>query len=263
MRIDIHCHAFHPKIADKVTAQLDEHYGIRPVGTGTCEDLLARARRAGLDKVVVLGAATDPSQVIPANNWAIGLQREHPEVVAFGTLHPGFIEVEKELERLQRNGVRGLKFHADFQGFFLDDPAFLRLLEAAAGRFAVMFHVGDKLAPADNPSCPFKMAALLDRFPETPMIAAHMGGYLHWQWALDELAGRDVYFDTSSTLDFIPDDLLRELFRRHPRERILFGSDYPLFDPGDEAVKLQKRLSLSDAELEELMENGARLLGLA
>ena len=80
MRIDIHCHAFHPKIADKVTAQLDEHYGIRPVGTGTCEDLLARARRAGLDKVVVLGAATDPSQVIPANNWAIGLQREHPEV---------------------------------------------------------------------------------------------------------------------------------------------------------------------------------------
>ena len=41
------------------------------------------------------------------------------------------------------NGVRGLKFHADFQGFFLDDPAFLRLLEAAAGRFAVMFHVGD------------------------------------------------------------------------------------------------------------------------
>ncbi|EPR38670.1 amidohydrolase 2 [Desulfovibrio sp. X2] len=262
MRIDIHTHAFHPKVAHKVVEQLEGHYGISPVGTGTMDDLLARVRRAKFDKVVVFSAATDPSQVIPANSWAIELQKEHPEVVAFGTMHPGFVDMDKEFARLERGGIRGLKFHPDFQGFFLDDPRFLRVMEAARGRFAVIFHVGDKLPPEQNPSCPFKMARLLDRFPETTMIAAHMGGFMHWKWALDQLVGRDVYFDTSSTLDFIPDDLLFEIFERHPRERILFGSDYPLFDPGEEAKKLKARLRLSDDELEEILGAGARLLGL-
>lgn len=263
MRIDIHTHAFHPKIAAKALSHLKAHYGIEPVGTGVVDDLLPRAQAAGIDKVVALVAATDPAQVIPANTWAIEMQRSDPRIVAFGTLHPGFVDLDGELARLEQNGIRGLKFHADFQGFFLDDPAFLRVLEAAAGRFTVMFHVGDRLPPDQNPSCPMKLGALIDRFPETPIIAAHLGGYLHWRWALEELVGRDVYLDTSSSLDFIPDDLLCAIFARHPRERILFGSDYPLFDPSDEVEKLMRRVGLSRAEVDGLMENGARLLGLA
>ncbi len=250
--IDIHTHAFHPKIADKVCAQLQAHYGIQPTGSGLVEDLLARLRRADLDRAVVLCAATAPAQVIPANNWVMALQREHPQVVAFGTLHPDYADWEAELERLYAAGIRGLKFHPEFQGFRMDAPALKPIMEAAQERFAFLFHVGDRLPPQDNPSCPYKLAALLRDFPKARILAAHMGGYLHWGAALEVLAGRRVYFDTSSTLPFIPEQQLRELWRRHPRELILFGSDYPLYDPGQELQRLQQRLHLRDSELEAL-----------
>ena len=73
MFTDTHTHVFHPKIAEKAINQLHTHYGIKPQGTGVLDDLLARATRAGVDRVVVHTAATDPSQVIPANNWAIDM----------------------------------------------------------------------------------------------------------------------------------------------------------------------------------------------
>jgi hypothetical protein len=241
-------------------AQLHDHYGIEPVGNGLLEDLLARARAAGLDRVVVHTAATAPAQVVPANNWALAMQREHPEVLAFGTAHPGHQGWEAELDRLHASGIRGLKLHPEFQGFWLDDPALPPIIEAAQERFVFMVHVGDRPAPKDNPSCPFKLAALLDAFPRARFIAAHMGGYLHWPWSLQALAGREVYMDTSSTLPFIEDGLLHELFRRHPRDKILFGSDYPLFDPVTELTRLQARLDLSDAELEALQGHADALL---
>jgi predicted TIM-barrel fold metal-dependent hydrolase len=86
-----------------------------------------------------------------------------------------------------------------------------------------------------------------------------MGGYLHWQYAVEHLVGKNVYIDTSSTLAFIDDATLRRIVDGHPRERILFGSDYPLFDPGEEIVRLRRRLSLRDAELEGLL-SGASIL---
>ena len=253
MFIDIHTHAYHPKIADKVLAQLEGHYGIQPVGTGQIDDLLARATKAGLDKVVVHNAATAPAQVVPANNWAIAIHREHQRVISFGTLHPDYPDFERELDRLWRNGIKGIKFHADFQGFRLDDRKLWPIFEALSGRFVVMLHVGDRLPPAENNSCPAKVAAILDDFPDLTVIAAHMGGYLHRQQALEHLIGKDVFIDTSSTLAFIDDDTLGRIFRGHPRERILFGSDYPLFDPGEEIARLRRRLSLRDAELEQIL----------
>lgn len=259
MRLDVHTHAFHPKIADKVLSQLDDHYGIPPVGSGTVKDLLARVRRAGLDGAVVHTAATTPDQVVPANNWAIELARTHPEIVPFGSLHPAYPDNEREVNRLLAAGIKGLKFHPDFQGFFLDDPAFARIMEMIGDRFLLMIHVGDSLPPEKNPSCPIKLAALRRNFPAPRIIAAHMGGYLHWPWALTHLAGQDVYLDTSSTLPFIDDGLLQDLWRRHPRERILFGSDYPLFDPGAELHALQQRLALSDSALDDLVANADAL----
>jgi len=255
MLYDVHTHAFHPKIANKVLDQLCGHYGIKPVGDGTAEDLARRCAEAGLDRFVVHTAATTPDQVIPANNWAIDLAERFPQAVPFGSVHPGFPDWEAQMDRLEAHGIKGLKLHPEFQQFWLDDPALLPIFEAARGRFAFMIHVGDKAKPQDNPSCPYKMKRLADLFPGLTLIAAHMGGYLHWKYALDSLVGSDVYIDTSSSFPYIDDATLAEIIRRHPRERILFGSDYPLFDPGIEAERIKTRLGFSSAEVEELMAN--------
>ncbi|MFZ5426974.1 MAG: amidohydrolase family protein [Thermodesulfobacteriota bacterium] len=259
MTLDIHAHAFHPKIAAKVLAQLEGHYGIRPVGDGTAEDLIKRLDAAGIGRAAVHAAATAPAQVIPANNWSIELARTHPRLIPFGTIHPGFADFEAELDRLERAGIQGIKIHADFQGFRLDDPALGPMLEAMSGRFTALFHVGDRLPPELNPSCPAKLAAIRRDFPELTIVAAHLGGYLHWDEALEHLAGTDVYLDTSSTLPFIGDGPLLKLLDRHPAERVLFGSDYPLFDPGRELERIRQRLRPPDAALETLLTAGEAL----
>jgi predicted TIM-barrel fold metal-dependent hydrolase len=103
------------------------------VGTGLLGDLIATEDAAGIRRMAVHSAATMPAQVIPANNWAIGLIEQHPErLEPFGTVHPGFERWRNELDRLERAGIRGVKIHAEFQGFRLDDPALLDILEAAA-----------------------------------------------------------------------------------------------------------------------------------
>ncbi len=259
MYTDCHTHVFHPKIAEKAINQLDSHYGIRPVGTGVLGDLLHRADAAGIERVVVHTAATDPSQVIPANNWAVDMQRQSERVVAFGTLHPDYAEPEKELDRLRRAGIQGLKFHPDFQGFFLDDPKFYRLMEIIGDEWTLMIHVGDVLPPEQNPSCPVKMARLRREFPGPKLIAAHLGGYSHWKFAVEHLAGLDVYMDTSSSLSFVDDDTLRALIAKHPADRLLFGSDYPLFDPGDEMRLVEKRLGPLGVRLDALLSAGDSL----
>lgn len=250
MYYDVHTHAFHPKIADKVLTQLHDHYGITAIGTGHAEDLLARADKAGLDKVIIHTAATSPDQVIPANNWSIELMKSDPRIVTFGTIHPDYADPEKEFARLEKNGIKGLKFHPDFQGFFMDDRKFYRILEMVQGRFVTMFHIGDKLPPQQNPSCPLKLKKILQNFPKLKAIGAHMGGLYHWKFVAEELAGMNVYFDTSSALPFMDRSVLLDIMNKHPREQILFGSDYPLFDPGESMKELQHTLRLTDTEME-------------
>ena len=259
MTLDIHCHVFHPKIASKVVAQLEAHYGITPVANGLADDLLARLNAAGIEQACVHVAATAPAQVTPANNWAMALLAEHPAFIPFGTIHPHFPAFEAELDRLERAGIQGIKLHADFQGFRLDDPALMPILEAMTGRFTVLFHVGDRRPPQDNPSCPAKLAAIRRNFPGLTIIAAHLGGWFHWREALEHLAGADVYLDTSSCMEFIPDALLRAIIDRHPPERVLFGSDYPLYDPSQEVARIRQRLGLTDAAMERLLTNGLEL----
>ena len=260
MHFDVHTHAFHPKIAHKVVAQLHDHYGIPPVGNGTIDDLLERSKKAGIDKVVIHSAATDPAQVIPANNWALELMEKNEEVISFGSMHPDYANIEQELDRIYSKGIRGLKFHPDFQSFRMDDPSFYKLLEIADNRFTLMFHVGDVLPPDENPSCPKKMAALKEAFPQTEMIAAHLGGYRHWEWVVENICGKEIFIDTSSALPFIREDHLQAIIKKHPREYILFGSDYPLFDTTEEMYLVQNKMKFSDTELEEILTNAERIL---
>lgn len=260
MSIDFHTHVFHPKIAQKVLHQLERHYGITPVGTGLVDDLIKFLKRADIEQAVVHTAATSPDQVIPANNWSIHLQQQYPELTAFGTIHPDYQDWRREMDRLQLCGIKGLKFHPDFQGYDLADSRLNPIFEYAGSRFILMFHVGDSLPPEINPSSPQKLSVIRKMHPEPVIVAAHLGGYLHWDDALNSLAGSDVFLDTSSSLPFIQSDLLKKILNRHPLDRILFGSDYPLFDCSSELGLLQSKAGMSKHQIEIILGNGCRLL---
>lgn len=260
MFIDAHTHVFHPKIAHKILAQLQGHYTIPPVGTGLIDDLINRLDSANLDKAIVLTAATAPAQVIPANNCAIEIKQNHDRLIPFGTVHPDFVRMESELNRLEENGIKGLKFHPDFQGFRMDDAALFEVMEMIDDRFICLFHVGDTLPPDKNPSCPRKLATLRKAFPKPKIIAAHMGGYRHWDEAITHLADADVFVDSSSVTSFVDRTVFNKLFNTFGTERILFGSDYPLFDSADEITRLKNAMGISEDRLEAILRNASRLL---
>ena len=156
--------------------------------------------------------------------------------------------------------MRGIKLHPDFQHFRLDDRRLFPIFEEAQKDFIFLIHIGDSLPPALNPSCPWKMAAILDAFPHLNVVAAHLGGFRQWKYALEALAGRDVWMDTSSCMKEISDDVLKAILKKHPRERLLFGTDYPIMDPQDELDALQRRTRFTDAKIDEILGNGTHLL---
>ncbi len=262
MRTDIHTHIFHPKVAAKALARIAA-VGFAPVGTGVLEDLLPRLAKAGIERAAAHIAAISGDQVIAANNFAVALLRgqsaSSPRLIPFGTVHPGCPRWPEELDRLEKAGIRGIKLHPNFQSLAFDDPRLFPIMEAIGARFTVMCHVGCEPPLEKNPASPYKLRTLIDRFPKIRFIAAHMGGYANGKAALEALAGKDIWLDTSNTRN-LPQPELRAILRKHPRERVLFGSDYPLYDPAEEVPAQQRRLGLSDAEMEQLLTNADALL---
>ena len=245
--MDCHTHAFADKIADKAVTQLINYYNIPTNYGGRLRDLLNQANAARLDSLVLLVAATKPEQVKPANDWVLSLFRTPfaelqsqlelprlPRIIPFGTFHPDDPEWLTEIQRLRTAGIKGLKLHPEFQGIDLANPALHFFFEEVADDFVVMIHVGDPKVSPENLSTPKKIKKLLQNFPKLRLIAAHMGGYCFWEEVLNELAGENLYFDTSSTLSYIRPELFKQIVMKHGSERILFGSDYPLKSPTDE-----------------------------
>lgn len=255
MRYDMHTHIFRRAVAPRAMGFLQKNFGLAPAGTGTLDDALTRMHKAGIERFAAHTAALTPDQVIPANNWTLELSRICPQCIPFGAMHPGYAKWEQELDRLSAHGVRGLKFHPDLQHIALTDPCLDPLFEAATGRFSIMVHVGSDQPQHTALSNPKMFMDVHRRFPGLTLIAAHLGGFKQWAQATQELAGENVFVDTSSILNWIDTPTLEQFFRKHPREKILFGSDYPFFDPALEARRLTKRLHLTTAEMDELFSN--------
>lgn len=255
MRIDVHTHVFHDKIAESARRQLIKYYGHTVTADGTAGTLLKMMDRSGIDRAFVLTAATVPEQVKPANTWAAELGKNE-RFIPFGTIHPDFKDWEDELKRLEKNKIKGIKIHPEFQGFNLDDEKMFPIYEALQKRFTVLFHVGDVLPPEKNPSSPQKLARILDNFPDLTCIAAHFGGFYHWDWVIESYKGKKLFIDTSSSLQFITDTQLKDILKNFPEETFLFGSDYPINDPADEIELLKKRAHFSEEKIDRMMQRG-------
>ena len=148
-KIDIHTHVFHEKIAEKAVQHLADHYKLGQPYHGTATDLKEKMDEAGIDKAVALCAATNAAQVIPANNWAITMKKTYPYFIPFGTLHTDYADWKSEMDRLYDAGIRGIKFHPDFQKIDMLNPILYDMMEEAKGRFTILFHVGDIFPPEE------------------------------------------------------------------------------------------------------------------
>lgn len=257
--VDCHTHVFPPKVAPRLAAAIGREFGRQPIGDGSVPDLLKHLDQAGLTRAICFTAALKPDQMIPANSWMIRLRREEPRLIPLGTIHPHHPDWPAELERLDRHGIRGLKIHPDLTGIALQAPDWVDVWRQAAGRFVVLIHMGPAHPGGSSISLPSDLAKIMDDHPQLRVIAAHLGGVGQWEDALATLAGRDLFLDTSCCGQTISPDLFCRLLNRHSPQRVLFGSDYPLFAPKSELDSLNRLLTLCGLRAADILRNGQQL----
>ena len=261
MIIDFHAHCFPPALAAKAMPVLAACGGSRPACDGTPEGLLAVMDQSGIDRCVIANIATNPRQQRAVNDFAVSLL-EQPRFYPFGSVHPDAPDAVEELRRMKAAGLRGLKLHPDYQGFFVDDPRLFPIYrEAARLGLITLFHAGLDIGVPEPVHCtPARLRAALPQFEGAPVVAAHFGGYLYWQEAMEHLCGQDVYLDTSYCARKIPPPWARQILALHGPARILFGTDLPWADPGDEIAFVHAFAGEEAGDI--LGGNAAKLLGL-
>lgn len=255
--IDFHAHIFPDKIAHLAVQNLEQHYKFSWYGKGTLEDMRRETEGSGFYRSVVFSTPTKPSQVVVNNDFLLSITDE--KFIVFGSVHPDYEYAEEEIERLKKAGIRGFKFHPDFQRFNIDDDKAIRLYEKIGGEYPIVLHTGDKELKF---SAPERLARVLEKLPEHKFVAAHMGGYSVWETEANCLVGKNVWFDTSSTMHEVTRERMTEMIKAHGAHRVLFGTDYPAVSVKEEAEKVMS-LDLTDEEKKLIMyKNAEELLGM-
>lgn len=261
--IDFHTHCFPEKLAGKVIGKLShEAGGIIPQTDGTAKGLRKVMAQEGVKISVVMNIATNARQMKTVNDFAASIQSE--DLICFGSVHPDNPEALDELDRIKELGLKGVKFHPDYQGFYPDEERMHPIYEKI-GRLGLitLFHAGEDIgfAPPYH-GTPEHMLKALTWFA-SPVVLAHWGGAFCHRQVLGMLCGLPVYFDTSFGYGAMPRYYAQKMIEKHGIDRMLFGTDQPWQRPSMSLALLQS-LDLTKEEMDRICEGNAEaLLGLS
>ncbi len=163
-----------------------------------------------------------------AEDW-LDASRGQEEFVCFGSVHPFKRKPERHLEALVARGARGIKVHPAVQLVGPDHPRAMRIYAMAAARaLPVLFHcgpVGIEKPSGRRLSQVYRYEKPLAETPDCTFVLGHSGA-LQWPEAL-ALAHKypNAWLETSS--QSLP--AVRRILAEAPRDRILFGSDWPFY----------------------------------
>lgn len=257
--IDSHCHIYPEKIVDKAVAGTDRFYDVKSACRGTVSDLLEKGGAAGVDMFVVQSVATTPKQVNSINEFiANEVAQNSDKLIGLGTLHPDSEDLAGDVDHLVSLGLRGVKLHPDIQAFKIDDYRCLKIYELCEEKgLPILMHTGDNRYDYSNPN---RLIPVLKIYKDLTVIGAHMGGWSIWDEASKQLADMpNLYVDCSSSFYYISNETAANIIRRYGTDRVLFGTDYPMWTPKTE---LNTFLSLGFTEEENkkmLSENALKL----
>ena len=248
--IDTHCHVYPDKIAEKASNATGTFYGLPASLDGSISTLLKYGAKAGIDHYVINSVATTAKQVHAINTFiAESVANGGGRFTGLGTLQQDLEDPEEAVNEIISLGLKGIKLHPDIQHFQIDDPRAINFFEIVKGRIPFLLHLGDKRYDNSNPD---RIKRILDAFPDQLIIGAHFGGWSIWSEASYELYRYDnLIVDCSSALYAIGPEKALELIRLYGADRVMFGTDYPLWDPVDE-MKRFDMLKLTDGEKEKI-----------
>lgn len=193
-------------------------------------------------------------------------------VIPFGSVHPARPDAPEIAERLIGRGVLGFKFHPSGQHFFPNDQTAYPIFEVLdAHKIPALFHSGQSGAGAGvrggggirlKYSNPMHLDDVAVDFPDMPIVIAHPS----FPWQEEALAVAvhkpQVFIDLSGWSPKYFPPILVQYANTMLRDKVLFGSDFPLITPERWMADLTKA-GIRDEVLPGLLKNNARrLLGL-
>ncbi len=260
--IDSHCHIYPEKIATLAINHTDQFYDEHSSCKGTVEDLLQNGEKTGVDKFIVQSVATSKHQVQRINEFiAKQVSLYSDKLVGLGTIHPESDDMEEDIKHLIALGLKGFKIHPDIQGFPLDHKGYLKSFSLASRyNLPVLMHTGDYRYDNSNPN---KLIPILKEFKNLKVVGAHFGGWSIWEQASLKLSQfENFYVDCSSSMPYLTLETAKEIIKRYGVDKVLFGTDYPMWDGTCEIESLLK-MQLTDDELNKIFsQNAIKLYGL-
>lgn len=260
--IDSHCHIYPEKIAEKAVAATDRFYGVSSDNLGTTSHLISTYKEVGVDHAVVQSVATTPKQVKSINRFiADEVENANGFLTGLGTLHPDCEDFDEETDYIIELGLKGVKLHPDIQNFQMDTKRLFEMYKVCEEKGLVMLiHTGDKRYDNSNPD---RVLNVLKSFPDLTVIGAHFGGWSVWEEAAEKLCGfKNFYVDCSSSFQFAENVDFKKLITQYGTDRVLFASDYPMWNAKDELETLFK-LELSKEDMTKILsENAKKVFGI-
>ncbi len=269
MIIDFHTHVFPEKIAERTLQALSAASNDMPFSDGTIDGLLSTMKDAEVDLSVCLPVMTKPTQFDSLNRFAIELNErfsgQQKGVISFGGIHPLCENIPEKMRFLKENGLKGVKIHPDYQDTFINDQAYIDIINEAKNHdMIVVTHAGiDNGFPNSTVKCPPELT--LDAIKKTghkKLVLAHYGGHKLSNEVLDVLCGCDVYFDTALVLNEIDKKTFISILDKHGADKILFATDSPWRDVKKD-VDIVKNYGLDNETIDKILyKNAIKLLGL-
>lgn len=260
--IDFHTHIFPDTLAPRAFKKLTEclTYDITPSTDMTKTSLIKSMDEANIDISVVHPVITKPSQLIHTNEFSKEICDDR--IISFGGIHPDTDDFKNDIDFVKSLGLKGLKFHAEYQNFILDEERMLKIYDYAFSKdLIVIHHAGlDAGMPPPYKSNPEMFLNVIRKLKGGIMIAAHFGGHKQWEDVYKYLAGEDIYLDTSMGFDYFTDETFIKIMNKHGSDKILFASDSPWSNAKNE-IKRIKNLNISTEDKDNILyKNAKRLL---
>jgi uncharacterized protein len=276
--IDVHTHAWKSALAldDKLNESqeaMGRYFRYTPQHA-TVPEMADYYRKLKMAFVVF----TVDSKLMPRNitNEEIAeLAHKHGDVaIPFASINPhrGEEGVRAARRLIKDYGVKGFKFHPTVQEFFPNDRLAYPLYEVIAeARLPALFHTGQTGVGAGTPgggglrlkySNPLTLDDVAADFPDMPIILAHPS--FPWQEEALSVATHkpQVYIDLSGWSPKYFPPILVQYANTLLKDKILFGSDYPVISPEKWVEEFDKLPIKPEVRPKIMKENAARLLQL-
>lgn len=191
--------------------------------------------------VLVMAPRGDLDRCRAMNDAALAVATEDRRAFPLCSVHPADgAEALAEVDRVAAAGASGLKLHPNTQQFDVADDGVLEVVRRAGEHgMAVLF---DSVALAD-PGQPEKFVQLSVAAPDTRIVLAHAFGPKFAQAVMFGVlarypwAKRNVYLELSALAPMFAGSPFVEqiswLCRSHGLDRVLWGSDFPIYEPGE------------------------------